>query len=199
MSDRSAGAARWNRWAWGFCLLMLVIGAPAVGMASHTGRTAARIHPTSDQADALRNAFADPSGRFHTAVEREIQKQAARRAWLRTPGARQARRRSRHSFVRLGRREARLLAWQQFRSHLKPLPPHLLRPPHGGKVVGYVSDHAARVRTASGKRELAISTLPLRARTAAGSTAPVNLGLRGVGSTFGPANPIVHLRIPRQL
>jgi len=179
MSHRLAtGLKRWRTWVPAICLLAIAVGGPAAGMASRQSRTAAPRRPGSTHSNAVSKASADPSGVFRRSVERAIQKQAAHRAWLRTPSVRQARRRSRRAYRGLNRHAAVLLARQQFRSQLKPLPPHLVQAPSGGKILSYINDHAVRVSTANRQRAVAISSLPLRDATASGGTAPVNLTLK---------------------
>jgi hypothetical protein len=70
----------------------------------------------------------------------------------------------------------------------------------GERVLAYVGPNEARIDLGDGKgRALVRSTLPLRAKSASGDLAPVDLGLEDRGESFSPTNPLVATSIAKRL
>lgn len=102
-------------------------------------------------------------------------------------------------FRRLARAEAKALAREKFADIVEaPVSdPVQLRP--GERVLGYLSQYAAKVRDPDGDVGLMQSMLPMRSDVGDGTMAPVDMSLRAGETTFRPANPLVKTVIPRDL
>lgn len=80
--------------------------------------------------------------------------------------------------------------------HLLGGPPAL---PEGEKIVGFDNGYLARLDVGSKQHALLASTTPIAIESSPGRWAPVDLSLRDVGSAIEPANPLVSVRLPKQL
>ncbi len=75
-------------------------------------------------------------------------------------------------------------------------PPRL---PEGQSITGYVNANVGRVSLGDGEHALVQTLAPMAIQTSSGGWSPVDLGLSEVGGGFVPANPLVAVRIPKQL
>lgn len=122
-----------------------------------------------------------------------------REAQLRSPAAQRRRVRSRIAYRRLSGVAALRIAQAVFSTVLSNRPHSPLRLRRGERVLRYVGDHGAVIRTAKGRRLFAESTAPLRARVATARATPLDLGLIDRGGALSPQNPAVDTRIPRRI
>ena len=73
------------------------------------------------------------------------------------------------------------------------------RLPSGAQITSYLGDYAARVVLPDGQRVALESLLPLAAKSASGTIAPVDLSLASSGGGFAPVNVPVPVQIPSHL
>jgi RHS repeat-associated protein len=128
-----------------------------------------------------------------------LQRVAARRLWLASPGSRQARVRSRTAYEGLSALSAKGLALRTFGGWLataRATP--AADPTLAGHVLRYVSSREAVISSRTG-RKIVVSTVPLVASHGGAAASPVDLRLRTSSGSFTPANPAAALSIGARL
>jgi hypothetical protein len=122
----------------------------------------------------------------------------ARRRWLESSEARLERRTSRTAFRDLSLAASRRLVARDYGSvlHGASVNPAAVIA-SSGKILGYLSDKRALVRTARGV-EMKQSTIPLYVVGAGAVRRPVNLALVATGRSFAPAVPLRRVSIARE-
>lgn len=111
-----------------------------------------------------------------------------------------ARRRSRTAHH--GRSRIRALALLRRRFPQVAAIPNAATPqlPAGARVEQYLGRYSERiVLPKTGRRQVVVSPLPVRAKPQGGRRARVSLGLQKEGDAFEPVNPLVDLALPEQL
>jgi RHS repeat-associated protein len=101
-----------------------------------------------------------------------------------------------------GRAHSRALALLRSRFPQVAQIPHGATPklPAGARVERYLGKYAERIALPkTGRRQVVVSPLPVRARTSRGRSSRVSLGLNKEGGAYEPANPLVDLALPEQL
>lgn len=68
-----------------------------------------------------------------------------------------------------------------------------------GKLVHYLGDDRAVVRTPTGRTKVITSSMPLRSANHGGPKRPIDLALHAARGSFAPANPLVSTSIARRL
>jgi RHS repeat-associated protein len=122
---------------------------------------------------------------------------ARRRRWLGSPAARAQRVVSRMAFHGLGWDASSRLLMSDYGSVIAGASANpAASVAHMGRVVRYLSDDRALVRTAHGL-QVETSTAPLRVREGSAER-PVDLRLAARGGGFSPARPLTHVWIPRE-
>jgi len=196
------GAGSRARWAVGLtCAVTAALAGPAAlaqgqstsPLAQLTGGgSAATAAPTAEQLQQ----------RLEKNVRERLPELAAaataRKAHLRSAGARAQRARSKSAFGDLGAASALRLTQQQFGGDLEAVAATAADSLDADRVLGFEDDHTARVDVPGAKEhQLAISTVqPFRVRNDAGRKALVDLDLQATDGGFAPANPIVDVTLP---
>jgi len=197
------GAVTRARWAVGLtCAVAATLAGPtALAQAGETsplaqltggGAAAKAPAPTAEQLQQ----------RFAKAAQERLPELAAaataRKAHLRSAGARAQRVRSKGAFADLGAASALRLTQQQFGQDLQAVAATAADSLGADRVLGFEDDHTAQVDVPGAKEhQLAISTVqPFRVRNDAGRKALVDLGLEATDGGFAPVNPIVDVTLP---
>lgn len=172
------------------CMAVLVVGVggSAVGASSQS--------PTRSLRQGVGAGDFAPSPGMVAELRRQAEEDRARRE---SEPARQARVRSRRAHAHLSRDESVAVARAAHRNVLEAGPSSPFRLRGGERLLGYVGSDEARVQLADGSKARVESTLPLRARNAAGDLAPVDLSFADHGSFFSPGNPLTALRVAKRL
>jgi YD repeat-containing protein len=131
-------------------------------------------------------------------VSASVRALETRREWLAGAVARAQRARSRMAFHGLGAAAAQRLTREDFGTRLVAADPAEVVA-RAGKLVRYVSDSRAVVRSKNGRLKAITSLLPLRSASGGGSERPVDLGVRSAGNGFTAVNPLEPLSISRHL
>jgi len=191
-----------GRWAAGAVIAVAALTGPAVaaqaaanplegllkaGGSQPASGSAARLDLNAQLAQARRDAG-----------PRAVAAATARKAHLRSAGARAERARSKSAFGDLGAASALRLTQQQFGRDLEAVAATSADSLAADRVLGFEDDRTARVDVPGAKEpQLAISTVqPFRVRNDAGRKALVDLGLEATDGGFAPVNPIVDVTLP---
>lgn len=130
---------------------------------------------------------------------REHRRRELRADRLEQPRAERARRRSRGAHEDLSGREALAVLKQEFDVVEADIPDPVAEAGKKGELV-FLDDFTLRVERPGGRKNLlAVSTKPLRARTASGRKEPVDLDLEARGSSFAPKNSLSDVTLPKDL
>jgi RHS repeat-associated protein len=122
---------------------------------------------------------------------------AARRRWLESPRVRAQREASQMEFHGLSRGRSQQLLVRDYGEQLAGASANPAASiADEGRIVRYLSDYKAVVKTADGF-ELKTSTVPLRVAGSGGVKGPVDLGLVSKGGGFAPARPLAAVSIAR--
>jgi hypothetical protein len=161
------------------------------GTASERGSAAA--HRAGHRNHVVAPARLDPQLRAHRRAA------ARRRRALDSPSAKLNRRRSRLAYRRLSGGMALQTARRFFPGLVLAA---TFVPPRLGvqsRVERYMDDHRAVLRDGAGRHALVVSNQPLRARTANGHLAPVDLTLRQRGRFIAPVSSPVASALPADI
>ncbi len=124
----------------------------------------------------------------------------ARQKWLSTRQARAQRIRSRTAFRALSAHATEQLIRRDFGSELRRIDANpAATVARAGKLVSYLGDYHAALRTPKHKRVLETSTVPLRVGRGHGPKRPVDLRLQDEATGFAARNPLQSVAIGRQL
>jgi YD repeat-containing protein len=170
----------------------LVVGAWPFSHASARCRWAPALAagPKRSASDVRSPASCRPSPAARR-IEHALQ---ARRAQLDTPAATARRVASRLAFRNLSPTSSESLVRRDFAAVLRGTNP-ARTVAQSGRVVRYLGDSRALVRTAAGATELIRSTVPLVSSVGHGRKRAVDLTLRRSGSAYIAANPLEHVAI----
>lgn len=132
-------------------------------------------------------------------LARSGRREAARERWLESPQVRARRVASRMAFHDLSAIQARRLDEHVYGAELAAASAN---PAAGvaaaGRLVRYLGNDVALVRTPGGSLEREVSTVPLRVAHGAGGEQPVDLALRRTGEAYVPANPLRSVSIAQR-
>jgi hypothetical protein len=136
-----------------------------------------------------------------TAAERSrIESRLDRLKALRTsPDHKRKRAREKRLFSHQNRSEAKALLQDKLPEIAAAHPRYPDGMSEGDRVIDYMGDYAAKVRSDDGDTALVQSMLPLRSDVASGLPAPVDLSMQAGEQTFRPVNPLIKTVIPRNL
>jgi hypothetical protein len=124
------------------------------------------------------------------AIRKLRQRAAARQAWLKSPAARRARRRSRTQYRRASQAKALGITRGHFQAVIDVPVYKGLRLRTGERVARYLSDNVAIIDLpGTARRSVARSTLALRTA----DKVPVDLGLERNGARLEPKAPLAHV------
>jgi len=116
-----------------------------------------------------------------------------------SPEAVVAREESRTKFENLTAEQATKLAGEAFPAVVDDPaggPPSL---PEGQRITGYAGPNVAQVDLGGGEGGVIESAVPMAVANSSGGWAPIDLGLREASGVFEPANPLVGVRVSKQL
>jgi len=170
--------------------LIAVVGGSAVGASGHR-RASVRLARGVTARDVARPSLA-LLAKARAVAAREHARRGSR-------AARVARMRSRRAFSHVSRSGAVSVARRRGGGVVDAPVWAPLRLRHGERLLGFVGKDQAQIALANGKRARVESTLPLRAKNAAGDLAPVDLSFADRGSFFSPGNPLTALRVGKRL
>jgi YD repeat-containing protein len=141
---------------------------------------------------------ARPSCALNARQRRAASVLEARRNLLASTSAKAQRVQSWMAFHGLGPVAAERLAQRDFGSRMIGTNP-AVTVAQAGKLMRYIGDYKALVRTSARRAKVITSTVPLRAASGGGAMSPVDLSLRSQAGGFVAVNPLQRVSIARHL
>lgn len=144
-----------------------------------------------------RGAFDRDSGSARGVLEDARERERRRRAHRDSEAGRDERRRSRTAYRDQSGSEAHRTARTQFPELIGPWPARWPALGEKDELDRYLSDNAAVVETAAGRRAIVESIVPLRGKQPDGDRAPVDLALTELDDALAPKSSATEVRLPK--
>ncbi len=208
------GEHRWRKWViyvalavFGAALLAVTVIPTAGSSSSHASATSVAATSCEPQPAALHAGDSEHTRAFSSAASAGpcargaatgARRLDARRAWLASESAHRQRLASRAAFRGLSSLASARLLHADFGSRIGGANP-ARTVARAGKLIRYLGDNRAVVRTPAGRTKVITSSVPLRGARHGGPKRPIDLALHAARGSFAPANPLVSTSIARRL